>query len=177
MDKQKEYLPNKELQAYIDHLLTFNGKISTEGIVLYANKTAIKATGHTAKEIFGKYFWDTPWWNFDEKLQKRLKSYIAKAAKGKVIMTEERVAVQNGFIDIQFSLKPVFDEKRNVSYLVAEGQNITKLVETRQELEKKLNEINKMNQLMVGRELKMIELKKKIKELEEELEKEKAEKK
>ena len=173
MDKHIDDSQNKELQIYIDHLLTFNAKISIDGVVLYVNRTAVAATGHIAKDIIGKYFWDTPWWNFDRNLQERLKSYIAKAAKGNVVIEEERIAVQEGFIDIQFSLNPVFDEKRNVIYLVAEGQNITNLKETKQELERKLHEINKMNQLMVGREIKMIELKKRIKKLEEELKKQK----
>jgi len=168
MDKKIKDSQNEELQVYIDHLLTFNAKLSTEGIVLYINKTAVKAIGCIAEEIVGKYFWNTPWWNFDKKLQERLKSYIVKARKGNVVVVKERIAIQNGFIDIQFTLNPVFNKKRNVIYLVAEGQDITNLSKAKLELEKKLNEINKMNQLMIGRELKMIELKKKIKELERE---------
>jgi len=52
------------------------------------------------------------------------------------------------------------------------NQNLEEQVKERtKELQKKVESLDKMNKLMIGRELKMVELKKEIKELKEELEK------
>ena len=146
-DISEEKIKKKELERYVDHLLTFNAKISKDGKVLMVNRTAIEAAGVSYSESVGKYFWDTYWWSYDKQVQEKLKKMIQRAAQGEQIIYNEKVRVKDGFIFVQFSLRPVIDKKGEVEYLVAEGQNITKLIEIQEELQKTYNLINAMQSL------------------------------
>ena len=48
-------------------------------------------------------------------------------------------------------------------------RDVTKRRETEEKLREKMDELERFNKLMIGRELRMVELKKRIKELEEKL--------
>lgn len=143
-DITKEKKKQKELERYVDHLVTFTGKIAKDGKVLMVNKTATEATGMDYGQIIGKYFWDTYWWSYDKEVQKRLKDSIFRAAKGERVTYSERIRVKDGFIIIQFSLRPVIDKRGEVEYLVAEGQNVTELKDVQDRLKRAYDLINAM---------------------------------
>lgn len=65
---------------------------------------------------------------------------------------------------IIFSANPILDDSGNVIGAVETIQDITNL-KNQEDIIKKYGEMEKMNELMVGRELKMIELKKEIDDL------------
>ena len=146
-DIAEEKRKQKELERYVDHLLTFNAKLSKDGKVLMVNRTAIEAAGVDYSDLINRYFWDTYWWSYDKNVQERLKKMIRRAARGEQIFYSEKVRVKDGFIFIQFSLRPVINKKGEVEYLVAEGQNITKLKEIQDELQKTYDLINAMQSL------------------------------
>ena len=60
----------------------------------------------------------------------------------------------------------VTDANEQVVGYVFVFSDLSEIAQTNEELKEKLKEIEKMNRLMVGRELRMHELKKKIKKLE-----------
>jgi len=136
LEKELEF-QKKDLQRYIDHLSTFVAKLSADGTVLAINRTAVLDSHMTVEEIIGRPFWDTSWWNYDEGLQDRLKEYVLRAANLESVCAEEKLAVRDGFIEINFRLTPVCNKKDGaIEYIVAEGQNITSLKETERELRK-----------------------------------------
>jgi len=61
--------------------------------------------------------------------------------------------------------RQILDEKNNVIKLTGIVQNITKRKQAEDELKKKMNQLEIFNEAAVGRELRMIELKKEINEL------------
>ena len=146
-DITQEKKRQKDLEKYVDHLLTFNAKISNDGKILMVNRTAIDATNSSYSEIIGKYFWDAYWWSYSKEVQERLKDAIERAANGERIIYNEKIRTRDTFIYIQFSLRPVIDENGKVEYLVAEGQDITKLKETQDKLQKTYDLINAMQSL------------------------------
>jgi len=146
-DITEEKKRQKDLEKYVDHLLTFNAKISIDGKILMVNRTAVEATDSSYSELIGKYFWDTYWWSYSKEVQERLKSAIERAANGEKIIYNEKIRAKDTFIYIQFSLRPVIDENGKVEYLVAEGQDITKLKETQDKLQKTYDLINAMQSL------------------------------
>ncbi len=143
----EEKRKQKELERYLDHLLTFNAKIAKDGKVLMVNKTAIEATGINYAQMIGRYFWDTYWWSYDKEVQGRLKAAVHSAAQGKKVIYNEKARIKDGFITVQFSIRPVINKKGEVEYLVAEGQNITELEEIQERLKKAYDLINSMTSL------------------------------
>jgi PAS domain S-box-containing protein len=68
------------------------------------------------------------------------------------------------------SYVPKFDAADRINGLIGYLRNVTELKRTREEIDKKNAELERLNKVFVGRELRMIELKKRIKELESEIE-------
>jgi len=68
------------------------------------------------------------------------------------------------------SYVPKFDAAGRIDGLIGYLRNVTELKRTRQEIDKKNAELERLNKAFVNRELRMIELKEKIKELERKLE-------
>lgn len=151
--KKKEY----DLQQYMDHLLTFNGKMDIDGILISANMTAVEATGFDAKDIFGKPFVDTPWVNNDQGFRKRIKGYISKAVAGYSVIVEERLAVKTGFISTQFSINPVYDKDgEQVEYLVIEARDITKLKQAENQLALHVGELRAAKKIQEENNAKLL---------------------
>ncbi len=145
-EESREKEKQKELEEYIDHLATFNAKLSEDGKVIMVNRTAVEAAGIKYSEAIGRYFWETYWWSYSKEVQERLKEFIKKAARGETVLASERIKVKDGFIFIQFILRPV-KEKGKIKYLLAEGQDITELKTTQSMLQKAYELINTMSSL------------------------------
>jgi hypothetical protein len=69
-----------------------------------------------------------------------------------------------------FIVNPVFDKKGEVKYFVGISRDISERKKSEEELQKNLAEQDRVNGIMMGRELKMIELKKENTELKAALE-------
>jgi len=114
------------LSDYINALVTFTAQLSPSGHVGLVNKSAAEATGFPIESFIGKAFKDCYWWNFSRESQANLAQDIKECAMGKRVDRETEIQIAGGeFISIQFILTPITDSAGKVTYLVAEGQNIT----------------------------------------------------
>ncbi|RLF38922.1 MAG: hypothetical protein DRN12_07725, partial [Thermoplasmata archaeon] len=117
----------RELQRYIDNLLTFNARLNLDGIVEIVNKTAIEAIDVNPEMVIGRHLADTPWYSYDVELQDRIRGYIGRAVRGEKILVEEKMKVKEDFRVYQISIKPVLNEEGDIEYLIAEGRDISNL--------------------------------------------------
>jgi len=132
--RAEEALAEKErtLTAILDHSFQFIGLLDTEGRLLRANETSLRAVGVRPEEVQGKYFWDTPWWAGSPEGQARLRAAVRRVAAGGFVRYETTHPVAGGgVIHVDFSLSPVRAESGEVVGLIPEGRDITdqKLVE------------------------------------------------
>lgn len=72
-------------------------------------------------------------------------------------------------VEVILTINSFFDKKGNVTGFIAHHTDISKLREHQEALEDKLRELEEFNSVVVGRELKMVELKKEIEVLKGEL--------
>jgi PAS domain S-box-containing protein len=116
----------QKFRAIFDGTFQFIGLLTTEGIVIEANLTALNAIGAKRSEIVGQLFWETPWWAHSPQLQEQLKQGIIRAATGELVRFEAEHFLADGTpIYVDFSLKPVFDEAGKVVMLIPEGRDIS----------------------------------------------------
>lgn len=119
---------SKRLREVMDGLSSafFIGMLSVDGILTYANRTALEAIGAELKDVLGKPFEDTPWWSISESYRQQLRTAITQAAQGHSSRFDMVFLDKNGAsITADFSLSPVFDAKKNVTYLVPSGHDVT----------------------------------------------------
>lgn len=152
-----------EAQASSDNLFakaiqnSTNHTVITDvnGIVLFANKAAERITGYAFEEILG----NTPrlWGGMmDGKFYVDFWKCIGKGESFSGEIVNRR---KNGeFYHALAHIAPIFGEKEEIVGYIGTEEDITDMNTHKDELEK-------MNALMVGRELEMIKLKEQIKEL------------
>jgi PAS domain S-box-containing protein len=127
-------IKNQELKfkGIFNSTFTFIGFLDPNGILLEANDTAVNLAGLKHSDVIGKYFWDCYWWQISKETQEELKVNFKKAVAGQTLEYEVVVWIANQTpITILFTLKPVFDEKGKVIYVIPEGRPVQELVNAR----------------------------------------------
>ncbi|MGH7597001.1 MAG: MASE1 domain-containing protein [bacterium] len=138
----------KELREYIDNMSTFNAKVAVDGKILLVNKAAELASGFPHDELIKINFLEGPWWAFDHEVQARVRLAFQKAVAGTAVNYDERLRiVDDQVIVINFSLIPVLNENNQVSYVLAEGRNITAQKKLAEELRKSQRSLAEAQQL------------------------------
>lgn len=170
-----------DLKKYIEEFLLFLPipvcSVNPLGVLVDANRMFYEFTGYKkGEEIKGEtifriihLFADKEKW---AELQKRiLKKELIKGEEINILTKNGRripVGLSASFrADEQGVLIGYFLAFIDITEIKTIQENLEKKIEERtKELQKRVAELEKFHQLTVGRELKMIELKKKIKELE-----------
>jgi PAS domain S-box-containing protein len=104
----------------------FAGIVDLDGNLLAANQTSLEFIGAKEKEVIGKPFWETKWWEHDKEQKKWLQESIQHAANGAIVQREITHVSKTGHIHyFDFSLKPVVNDNGEVLYLIPESRDIT----------------------------------------------------
>lgn len=129
----------RKLAAIFHNTYQFIGTLSVDGKLTKINRSALDFIEQEDTSVIGKFYWDTPWWQ-EEEAKARLKKAIQKCAKGEFSRFEAAFTRPNRnrhFID--FSLTPIFDEQENVTFLLAEGRDMTEQVKAKNDLIREKN--------------------------------------
>jgi PAS domain S-box-containing protein len=152
------------IEASLDPLVT----ISTEGKITDVNEATIKVTGVTRERLTGTDFSD--YFTEPEKAREGYKQVFEKGAVSDYPLT---IRHRNGkHTDVLYNASVYKDAGGNVLGVFAAARDVTgqkkaeaEVAEQRTKELERLAELERFQKLTVGRELKMIELKKEIEEL------------
>ena len=115
----------ERMQAVQDGTYSFLGLLSPDGTTLECNRAALEFSDRQKSDVIGRPYWEMPWWQFDEEVE-RVRSAIVEAANGEFVRFDARV-VDTARVThwIDFSLSPYYDEHGELIYLVPEAHDIT----------------------------------------------------
>lgn len=100
--------------------------LSPEGAVLEANRAALEAARAERADVIGRPFWETPWWSHSIEARERVRKGIAEAALGGFVRFETTHRRPSGEeVVVDFSLKPIRDERGRVVLLLPEGRDVS----------------------------------------------------
>jgi PAS domain S-box-containing protein len=142
--------------------------LDPKGKILDCNSRTLKMHGYSSKkDLIGKSILELTMrrdWN-------RVKKSIPLLLKGKVIRGSEFMLRKRNGQEFpgEVSVSMVKDSKGKPRFLIALGKDITKRKETENSIIKRKDELEKINKIAIGREIKMMELKKRVAELESKL--------
>jgi PAS domain S-box-containing protein len=166
--KDKMNLERQKIQKYLDMAPILLLGLNTDGKIVMINKTGCEILEGDRSEIVGKNWFD----NFlpKEKLadvRNLFKSIVDSGAKFAVFDPKEgEVVTLKGNRKIIFWNNNVIrDEGAEVVEIISSGQDITNKNKKEIEITKSNEELSKLNKLMIGRELEMINLKKELLDL------------
>lgn len=115
------------LPAFLDRISTFIGLLDTDGQLLDVNEPALEIAGLGRGDVVGRPFDQTYWWSFAPAVQTRLRSDIARAAKGEDITYDTQARVAGGrFLTIEFRLAPLRDPTGRVIRLLASAVDVSR---------------------------------------------------
>ncbi|WP_045234535.1 PAS domain-containing protein, partial [Deinococcus pimensis] len=115
----------RRFRGIFDSQFQFIGLMRPDGVILEANRTALDFGGVTSEDVIGKFLWDSPWWATTEEARHDLRKAVARAALGETVRYDVDVRGAGGVTAlIDFSLKPVTDERGDVVMIIPEGRVI-----------------------------------------------------
>ena len=125
----------KRYKSIFDHALSFYGLLDPDGTLVEINQTALGFSGQKREAIIGSLFWETPWWRGDDKRVSELKGAVQLAAGGESVRYQVEINCVNDIrLPIDFSLKPIPDDNGTIANIIAEGWDISELMETEESL-------------------------------------------
>jgi len=137
LEKSHSALAESEakFKAIFHQTFQFLGLLDPEGKLIATNDTALAFAGLTEDQTRGLPFWKTLWWSHSDEVQAQLERAVRRAAEGHFVRFETTNVGKNGeIIDVDFSLKPVFDSDGRVLFLIPEGRDITEKKKADREL-------------------------------------------
>ncbi len=138
--EQKE----RRFRGIFNSMFQFIGLLEPDGTLIEANSTALEFADLKPDDVVGKKFWDCYWWQISKETQDQLRNAIERAAQGETIVYEVEVWDKNRHPQtILFNLKPVKDKKGNVTSIIPEGRPIQDIVDAREALIRKNEELER----------------------------------
>lgn len=124
----------RRFEAAFNNTYQFTGLMDPDGTLLEVNRTALSFGNLDPQDVVGKKIWDTDWFQVSERARKIAVKAVEQARDGDFFREELEVqgADRNAIID--FSVRPVTDEDGDITLLIPEGRDITRLKEREQQL-------------------------------------------
>ena len=143
------------IESSLDPLVT----ISPEGKITDVNEATIKVTGVSKDQLIGTDFS----MYFTEPEKARI-GYLEVFKKG--FVTDYPLTIRHAdgtkMTDVLYNASVYKDDKGNVTGVFAAARDVTATKQAEEQMKARAEELEKLNKVMVGRELKMIELKKEL---------------
>ena len=128
MPEEKSDLLALKYAALFHSAFQFTGLLDPEGRILELNNTAATFGGFPQEEVIGKFIWETPFWlHSADRIQVRMA--VEKATRGTVVSFQTQI--QNHGHDIahiDFAIKPIFNHRNELIYLLPQGREVTQFV-------------------------------------------------
>ncbi|MCB1736746.1 MAG: PAS domain-containing protein, partial [Gammaproteobacteria bacterium] len=112
-------------QTLFEHSSQCIWLLSSEGIVLDVNPTALNCGNCAPVNVLGHRFSDGPWWQNQGVLTSTLNSGVSRAANGESVHFEVAIQGPSDTETLDLSLQPVMDPDGQVGMIIAEGRVIT----------------------------------------------------
>jgi len=114
------------LRAAFSQSYSYLVLLEPDGTIVEANRAALDAAGvKDASAVIGKKFWE-PWWSPLPEEVANLKNIVAKVAAGQSVRDECYFCLPDGSRRVgDRTLSPVFDQRGQVTMIVATGLDIT----------------------------------------------------
>jgi PAS domain S-box-containing protein len=115
----------RRFEAIFNNTYTFVGLMEPDGTLIEANETALSFGGLDRDDVVGKRLWETYWVQSNDETQTAVKQAVKQASGGGLFRDEVRVQGSDREAIIDFSVRPVINERGEVTLLVPEGRDIT----------------------------------------------------
>lgn len=113
------------------------GRLDPDGTVQDVNETALEYVDAAREDIIGTPFWEVPWFDEGDTLERSVKECIEQAADGEYVEFQSELLRPNGdpFV-VEGVYRPVTEESGAVVSLLVSASDVTERREREQDLER-----------------------------------------
>ncbi len=152
----------KELEQALDSVSDMIAIVDTQGIIIRANKTMANAIGIRVQALIGR-----PCKGIVHGTECSPEFCPMRKVLRTAMPNDCEFHDDNSGLDLWVTASPIFDSEGNIQSVVHIIRDITAREQARAKLERTVSEMERFNSIAVGREMRMIELKKEINQLAE----------
>lgn len=127
---------SQRFRRILDNLFAYVALLDTDGVVQEVNRAPLERAGYRREDVVGKYFYDAPWWNYDDKVRDQLITAINTAKQGKSSRYDVEAKMGSELVPIDFLIAPVYDEAERVIGLLPTAVDITERKHLEEELKR-----------------------------------------
>jgi PAS domain S-box-containing protein len=128
----------RETEALLSTAPAFFGFLSLDGVLTVCNELSLQVVEATSNQVFGKLFWEGPWWKPLPLSAARVRAAVKEAALGRPSQFDiEYWAIQGGVGRarwVALGISPFLDKAAQVERIAATGIDITERQEGQQAL-------------------------------------------
>jgi PAS domain S-box-containing protein len=130
-----ERLTHARFKALFEQSPAFAAIIDLDGTVREVSRAPIEICGYKPEQVFGRPFWQTPWWRSSREVQEKLRRATEQAASGQAYREVlPYVSADGSAYVVDFGIHPIFDDSGNVIFLHPTGIDITERIRAEQAL-------------------------------------------
>jgi PAS domain S-box-containing protein len=117
---------DQRFRSFLDALSEFIAELTPEGMLVYANRTLLEATGLDLHEVIGQEFWQVPLWSSRASADS-IRALVSCCAAGEQGRIELPLLNRDGrAIDTELSMRPIRDSGGLVMGLLVCGVDISR---------------------------------------------------
>ncbi len=109
----------------LDNLFTYVALLDTNGVVQEVNRAPLDRAGYRREDVIGQYFYDAPWWTYDDQVRNQLIDAIRDANHGIASRYDVVVKMGKDFVPLDFLIGPVYDDSGKIVGLLPTAVDIT----------------------------------------------------
>ncbi|WP_394740176.1 PAS domain-containing protein [Natronococcus roseus] len=132
----------RRYRAVFENTYQFTGLLEPDGTLVEANETALEFGGLERDDVVGKKMWETAWFQHSADTRERARDAVERAANGEFVRHKLPVRGADREAIIDFSMRPLTDERGTVTLLIPEGRDITELMEREQALQRQRDRLD-----------------------------------
>lgn len=122
-------IATERLRAAFSTDLIFQGYMDPDGTLRDANPASLAAIHCRLEDVVGRPFWETPWFSATPGMPQRVREAVETARQGDTVKEHVSVHLPGGLRSFLFSVRPVFDGRREVIGLIPEALELALAVE------------------------------------------------
>ena len=116
---------NARSRAVFETSYQYQGFLAPDGTLLDANQASLAGIGRDLNEVVGTCFWRAPWFVDTPGMPAAIEADVRRVAAGEPVRREISVNLPVGPRILDLSMRPVFDERRQVIGIVHESIDVT----------------------------------------------------
>jgi PAS domain S-box-containing protein len=125
---------NAKFRAVFEQTTVFAGIMTTDGVIVEANKLSLEACGYHAEDVLGRPFWETGWWRNFQESRDKIRAATPLVAQGIPYRETLHYSWSDGTERIvDFALYPIIGDNGEIFFLHPTGVDVTDIKRTEEE--------------------------------------------